>query len=312
MSPVAKQHPRSRRPAGGDRPPGDRQRRRPSAQTRRPWWRGPWGLATAAAAIVVIVVGIVAAGRSSTTAPGGASTTGEQPVPAGVLAAVTAPNAGVLAAVADGGVANPLKPIGSASPLTGAGSKPVVLYIGADYCPYCAAERWSLILALSRFGTFSNLHLMTSSSTDVYPNTPTFTFYGSSYSGPYLDLQTVETENRDLQPLQTPTAAQQQVFATYDAPPYSSTAAGIPFIDIANQQVEISSGYSPGLLDGLTWSQIASQLSVPTAAPTQAIAGNANWLTAAICRATGNQPGSVCSAAPIPQLEAQLGGGAGS
>jgi hypothetical protein len=32
-----------------------------------------------------------------------------------------------------------------------------MLYIGAEYCPYCAAERWPLVMALSKFGTFSNL-----------------------------------------------------------------------------------------------------------------------------------------------------------
>ena len=42
-------------------------------------------------------------------------------------------------------------------------NKPEILYIGAEYCPFCAAERWSMIIALSRFGTFSNLHFMTSS-----------------------------------------------------------------------------------------------------------------------------------------------------
>ena len=35
--------------------------------------------------------------------------------------------------------------------------KPELLYIGAEYCPYCAASRWPLIIALSRFGTFKGL-----------------------------------------------------------------------------------------------------------------------------------------------------------
>ena len=32
---------------------------------------------------------------------------------------------------------------------------PEVLYMGAEYCPYCAAQRWSTIIALSRFGTWA-------------------------------------------------------------------------------------------------------------------------------------------------------------
>ena len=38
-----------------------------------------------------------------------------------------------------------------------ADGKPLVLYVGAEYCPYCAAERCAMVQALSRFGTFSNL-----------------------------------------------------------------------------------------------------------------------------------------------------------
>ena len=59
--------------------------------------------------------------------------------------------------------------------------KPEVLYIGADYCPFCAVTRWGLILALMRFGNFTKLHYMTSSASDSYPSTPTFTFYNSCY-----------------------------------------------------------------------------------------------------------------------------------
>ena len=54
--------------------------------------------------------------------------------------------------------------------------------MGAEYCPYCAAERWAMAVALSRFGTFSDLRLIHSSSADIYPNTPTLSFYRSSYA----------------------------------------------------------------------------------------------------------------------------------
>lgn len=38
--------------------------------------------------------------------------------------------------------------------LTAAG-KPDLRYIGAEFCPICAAERWAMYVALSKFGTFS-------------------------------------------------------------------------------------------------------------------------------------------------------------
>jgi hypothetical protein len=57
----------------------------------------------------------------------------------------------------------------------------------------------------------------------------------------------------------------------------------------------------------MTWQQIAQSLSDAQGPQAQAIIGNANWLTAGICKLTGNQPGSVCGAAPIATLEGQLG-----
>ena len=118
--------------------------------------------------------------------------------------------AATLAQVGAGSVTTP--PAGSpATPLT-SGGKPEMLYIGAEYCPYCAFERWGMIVALSRFGSFSGLRTMHSSSTDVYPNTPTWTFYKSSYTSKYLTFTPVEETTNvpdgsgGYMPLQSPTA----------------------------------------------------------------------------------------------------------
>lgn len=88
------------------------------------------------------------------------------------------------------------------SPLTN-GGKPEMLYIGAEYCPFCAAERWSMILALSRFGSFSGLTYMESSSTDTYANTPTFSFRNAIYTSNYISFVSVETQDRNHGTLQT-------------------------------------------------------------------------------------------------------------
>ena len=72
--------------------------------------------------------------------------------------------------------------------------------MGAEYCPYCAAERWAMIVALSRFGTFSGLQhralraVNGAGQAEPYPNTPTFTFHGSSYTSKYLTFTPVEME----------------------------------------------------------------------------------------------------------------------
>jgi hypothetical protein len=188
----------------------------------------------------------------------------------------------------------------------GADGKPLVTYIGAEYCPYCAAERWALAVALSRFGTFSNLSGTHSSATDVYPDTQTLSFYGSTYSSPYIDFDAVEeASNRQVgdayQTLQRPTGAQSALLAKED--PQGS----IPFLDIANRYVVTGSSFSPQVLQGLSRSQIAAQLADPSSAVAQAIDGSANAITAALTSVTGNQPSTVANSAAIAAIAQKLG-----
>jgi hypothetical protein len=297
------------RPPGSPRPaPSTPSRYRTQrVEVPRPWWQNPWAwsggviVVVVAVVVVFIVLGMRPAAKST-------SSSSSSLAPASVLAAVTGVSPTVSSSIGGGGVTNPLEAVsGSPAALTGPDAKPEVLYYGADFCPYCAAERWSLVVALSRFGTFSNLHTTTSSSSDVYPNTNTFSFYGSSYSSPYLDFASVEAADRSDNPLQTPTAAEQAVFTTYDTSPYSTSTGGIPFLDLGNRYIASGSGVPPQVLQGLSWEQIATTLTDATSTVAQPIIGNANWVTAGICKLTGNQPGSVCSAGPIASLESQLG-----
>src|SRR5580693_4915033 len=66
------------------------------------------------------------------------------------------------------------------NPVEMVNGKPEILYMGAEYCPYCAAERWALAAALSRFGALSGLSLIHSSPTDIYADTPTLSFAKAS------------------------------------------------------------------------------------------------------------------------------------
>jgi hypothetical protein len=175
------------------------------------------------------------------------------------------------------------------------GGKPEMLYIGAEYCPFCAAERWSMIVALSRFGSFSGLTYMESSSTDAYANTPTFSFRDSVYTSNYISFISVETQDRNHGTLQTPTTQEQSFMNTYDS------AQSIPFVDVGNQTgnqyVTLNGGsqYLPSVLSGMNWTQIAGQLNDPNSAVAKAVDGAANYLITAICRVEGGNPGNICN-----------------
>jgi thiol-disulfide isomerase/thioredoxin len=201
------------------------------------------------------------------------------------------------------------------SPLT-SGGKPEVLYMGAEYCPYCAAERWAMVVALSRFGTFSGLSTVHSgnNSGEPYPNTPTWTFLHATYTSKYLVFSHVEMQTNiptsggtSYTTLQTPTSAQQALLAKYDAPPYVPSAdnGAIPFIDLGNEYMISGASYSPQVLQGKSWSQIATALQDPTSPIAEAVDGTANYLTATICKLTGNQPATACTPV-VKQLEAKL------
>jgi thiol-disulfide isomerase/thioredoxin len=180
--------------------------------------------------------------------------------------------------------------------------KPTVLYIGAEYCPFCASARWGLVLALMRFGNLTNLEYMTSSATDYAPSTPTFSFANAIYSSKYINFISVETETNTDTPLQSPTAWENTTFYKYDVPTASCSSGGcIPFIDFNNNTVQLGASFSPQLINSYSWAQIIAQLNNPNSTIALAVIGNANIFTAQICKITGFTP-SVCHASYIAQL----------
>jgi len=268
-----------------------------------------WLLIGGVLAVIAIIIGVfVIFSNQQSGSPSGQAQANSQ-----VFKAITNVDPNVLLAVGTGGVQNPLHTVKGPPPiLVGPTGKPQFLYVGAEYCPYCAAQRWATVVALSHFGTFSKLYQTTSSSTDVYPSTPTFTFYpgrygGSFYTSKYIDFVPVETEDQQQNPLQSLTTEQQNLLNTYNVPPYTTQAGSIPFIDIANQYIISGASYSPQDLQSLQWQDIANNLSDPTSTVGKDILGTANYMTAGICMTTHQQPGSVCNTDVIQKIEQSLG-----
>jgi hypothetical protein len=248
--------------------------------------------------VVALIAGLVIAkvntGHKANTA---APTT---QAPASVVAAVESVPAASLARAA---TASPtgLAPISGAT-VTKDG-KPLVLYVGAEYCPFCAAERWAMVTALSKFGTFHGLGATHSSSIDVYPDTATFSFHGATYTSPYLAFQGVETQTNQVQgssygALDTLTATQQNLLDTYDAPPHvsSSSAGTIPFILFGGKAVQSGASFSPSVLQGKTMSQIAAAMHDPSSDVAKAVNATAGAFVQRLCSLTGNKPANVCRA----------------
>jgi hypothetical protein len=191
--------------------------------------------------------------------------------------------------------------------------KPQVLYIGAEYCPFCAVERWPMVVALSRFGSFTNLGGTESApAPEAFPQTQTFSFHGATYASDILSFAAVETNtnqpdpNGGFTPLDQPTADQEALLRQFDVAPYTTSPGAIPFLMIGNRFVSIGASYDPSVLQGLTRDQIARALSDPTSPVAQGVLGAANTLTAAICQATGGAPSAVCADPVIAQITSRL------
>ncbi|HEU5230033.1 MAG TPA: DUF929 family protein [Ktedonobacteraceae bacterium] len=219
------------------------------------------------------------------------------------LKTLTSVDPKLLATVGAGNAENAMSALKGQPVLKGADGKPVVLYVGGEFCPFCAAQRWGMIVALSRFGTFGPLDPLIASEGSV----PTYSFHNMTYQSQYIDFIARETSDNHNQPLDKLTPEQEQLVQKFDAPPYIQGNAGaIPFISIANQQVSAGSYYLPDTLVGLSYPDIATRLKDPTTDVSKGILGTANFLTAAICSVTQNQPANVCTADPIPQIQSTL------
>lgn len=264
-------------------------------------------LAVAAVGAVIVVVAVLvivaATGGSKTTTAtsklrsggGSASSAGGSALPSSGYQVLDHPSVATLAAAAHdyhySGLIDPA-PIHDKA-LTKNG-KPEVLYIGAEFCPYCATERWPLTIALSKFGTFSGLREATSNTSDAgIQHLRTLSFYGSTYKSRYLTFVPVETENSQGRTLQTPTKAEVALLQKY-------TKGSIPFVDIGGQAAIEGAELNAHLLAGYSHAQILHQIDQGSSTLAANIDANAGAIISNLCHLTHGKPGNVCSAFPKP------------
>jgi hypothetical protein len=165
-----------------------------------------------------------------------------------------------------------------------------------------------LTVALSQFGSWSQLGITKSSATDVYPDTATLSFRAARYRSTKLALSTTELTDNVGRPLQPQTALDARLITSYDVPPYVNSAdqsGAVPFLDIGNRFVLAGAQYDPQVLAGLSAAQIAGQLGNPSSPVAQAIDGAAKAIVAAIDQVLQSDPGLglQLSREPKPQAD---------
>ncbi|HEX7355808.1 MAG TPA: DUF929 family protein [Mycobacteriales bacterium] len=268
------------------------------------------GLWTTLGLVVVLVIVLVVVNQKGTVS---ATKNLNAPAPAALVADLSSIPASTFATVGVSEASGSKPSVTGLQTVSGGAAvvkdgKPTFMYIGGEFCPYCASERWAIAAALSRFGTFSGLETTKSSGSDVYPDTPTLSFLHATYTSQYLNFDPAEIEDRAQKKLQTPSAAAEASFQKYDS------QGGIPFYSINNQFIG-SVQYSPAVLKGKTYEEVAAALKDPSTDIAKQALTAANILTAGICKATGDKPAAVCGTAEVKAAAAYLdtgGTGGGS
>ncbi len=266
-----------RRPGARERLAAERAARQRAAKRKR--------LLIALGSVTAVVAAVATVVTVSVSTTPARLTASESAAPAAVVRQVTNVPASVLTQVSPGRVATPLHQVAASGPPLTAGGKPVIEFVSEESCPFCAAERWSLTVALSHFGTWDHLGVTRSAATDIFPNTATLLFRSAQYHSSQVSLHTTELTDNAGHDLQAPTTLDRQLIGQYDVPPYVNSAdqsGSVPFLDIGNRYILAGAQFDPQVLAGLSATQIAAQLGNPSSPVAQAIDGSASVIVAAI------------------------------
>jgi Domain of unknown function (DUF929) len=239
-----------------------------------------------AVAVVIAVVAVIALNhKGSSSGSGSEAATPANPAVVSKLTSVSPQTLSTIGSGSSGVLVTPT----SGAPLTTDG-KPTFMYVGGEFCPFCAAERWSMVQALSKFGTLSGLKQIHSSEDNI----ATFDFKDATFSSKYLAFAPREIQDQNHKPLQTLSPAEQAI--------YQQSSQSFPFLYFNGKYSQDGAGYNPLVLSGLTHEQIADKAGDPTSDVGKGVSGEGNVLTAAICGMTGNKPANVCDNPTISGL----------
>jgi Domain of unknown function (DUF929) len=242
--------------------------------------------------VVTLIVVKVAGGGGSSTGGSVSSPALGAPIPAAITTRLASIPLSTLVTAPTSGLSTSPQPI--SDPALKVDGKPDLLYIGAEFCPICAAERWAMYVALSKFGTFrpqpGRIHSAVRDG-----NIETLTFYKTTYTSPYLTFTPLETTTN--QPngnyyvtLETPTPAQQKLWAAH-------TGQSFPWLDFGGKAELTSAQYDPAQLEGVSFDNIASVIGNNSTAIGADVDASAKVLIQSICNTlTGKKPASICSA----------------
>lgn len=173
-----------------------------------------------------------------------------------------------------------------------------VFFMGAEHCPYCAAERWAIVRALSKYGQWSNLkQTMSAARDEPFLNLPTYYFTEATYTSQYVEFVSREIKNREFKPLQKLLKSEEKLVRKYNPD------RKIPFLLIGGRFMQVEAGFSPKIFIGHTFRQTETELKKIESDIRKTIDDEANIISAIMC--ISGLPPELCKDAGIAELVTQ-------
>ena len=185
-------------------------------------------------------------------------------------------------------------------PLKRSSGKSLVFFMGAGFCPFCAAERWAIVSALNNFGKWEGITESTGAGHDEkYLNIPTLNFAQAKYTSNYVEFIGRETADRNFEPLQDLSEKDHEILDTFNPDQI------IPFLLIDGQFMQVGSGYSPAILEGMDHEKVKTELENPLSPVGKAMRAEIDNISALVCKSIGGKA-YACSSDSIKNLIAKI------
>lgn len=173
-----------------------------------------------------------------------------------------------------------------------------VFFMGAEYCPYSAAERWAIVRSLQKFGQWEGLkQTMSAARDEQFLNLPTYDFTKATYSSPHIEFASRETKDRDFKPLQKLLKTEEKLVRKFNP------KKEIPFLLIGGRFMQIGAGFSPKIFIGHTFRQTETELKKIESDIRKTIDDEANIISALMC--VSGLPPEVCKETAVAELVSQ-------
>ncbi len=185
-------------------------------------------------------------------------------------------------------------------PLKRESGKALVFFMGAGFCPFCAAERWAIVGALSKFGKWKGLEDTVSAGYDEkYLNIPTVSFARAKYESDQVEFVGRETADRNFEPLQELGEKDCEIL---DA---TNPDQLIPFLLVDGRFIQVGAGYSPKILEGMDHAKVKAELANSASSVGKEIMSEIDNITALICMSIGSGA-AACNSEKIKVLTSKI------